>query len=578
MDSSSNWSLSIFSSLLAILILTVPCFSEKAPYSTFAKDATSAPEVVFFDYIVIGGGTSGCALAATLSQRSNVLLLERGGLPYGNPNITNITGFANNLADTSPSSPAQLFISTDGVFNHRGRVLGGGSAVNAGFFSRASKGYVKKMGWDQKLVNEAYEWVEKKVAFQPQIKQWQSAVRNGLVEVGVKPYNGFTYEHLFGTKVGGTIFDPQGHRHTAADLLEYADPTKITVYLYATVQQILFKKEAGGRKPRAYGVRFQDSKGNSHMAYLKEGSKNEVILSAGALGSPQMLMLSGIGPAKQLKAHGIYILVDQPMVGMGMSDNPMNAVFVPSPHPVEVSLIQVVGITGFKSYIEAASGPLELDWMRRIAHDFKNIANQTMDPLKIPSELHFPKGIPGINPHLLHTPMQAGLILEKVAGPYSTGFLELKSKDPNENPKVTFNYFKDPRDLQRCVQGMKAIAEVIESTFFSKFRYPFTSAQSLMDTMLTFPLNLRPRHLSASVSLEQFCIDTVMTIWHYHGGCQVGKVVDRNYRVFGVDGLRVIDGSTFIYSPGTNPQATVMMLGRYMGQKILKERLAGGRK
>lgn len=57
-------------------------------------------------------------------------------------------------------------------------------------------------------------------------------------------------------------------------------------------------------------------------------------------------------------------------------------------------------------------------------------------------------------------------------------------------------------------------------------------------------------------------MDTVMTIWHYHGGCQVNRVVDRNYKVFGVDSLRVIDGSTFDYSPGTNPQATVMMLGR----------------
>ncbi|KAJ6672028.1 hypothetical protein OIU85_013382 [Salix viminalis] len=80
------------------------------------------------------------------------------------------------------------------------------------------------------------------------------------------------------------------------------------------------------------------------------------------------------------------------------------------------------------------------------------------------------------------------------------------------------------------------------------------------------------------MSLEQFCTDTVMTIWHYHGGCQVGKVVDNDYKVLGVDKLRVIDGSTFIDSPGTNPQATVMMLGRYMGKRILYERFIQGRK
>lgn len=101
---------------------------------------------------------------------------------------------------------------------------------------------------------------------------------------------------------------------------------------------------------------FRDASGRKHKAYLKHGSKNEIIVSAGALGSPQLLMLSGIGPADHLRAHNIRITLDQPWVGQGMSDNPMNAIFVPSPVPVEVSLIQVVGITNFGSYIEAAGG------------------------------------------------------------------------------------------------------------------------------------------------------------------------------------------------------------------------------
>lgn len=195
----------------------------------------------YYDYIVIGGGTAGCALAATLSQSATVLLLERGGLPYGNPSITNIEGFMVNLANISPLSPSQLFISTDGVVNHRARVLGGGTALNAGFFSRASPDFVARSGWDEKLVNASYEWVEKKVAFEPAMLQWQSAVRDGLLEAGVLPNNGFTYEHINGTKAGGTSFDRNGHRHTAADLLEYADPSKISVHLHAIVQRLLFE-------------------------------------------------------------------------------------------------------------------------------------------------------------------------------------------------------------------------------------------------------------------------------------------------------------------------------------------------
>lgn len=216
-----------------------------APYTSFAKDASSAPPTDHYDYILIGGGTAGCPLAATLSATANVLLLERGGLPYDNPNVTHITGFVKSLADTSPTSASQLFVSTDGVFNHRARVLGGGSAINAGFYTRASHEYVSRVGWDPRLVNESYEWAESKVAHRPPIRQWQAAVRDGLLAAGVSPYNGFTLEHLIGTKVGGSIFDEDGIRHTAADLLEYADPAKITVYLHATVQQILFRTSQG---------------------------------------------------------------------------------------------------------------------------------------------------------------------------------------------------------------------------------------------------------------------------------------------------------------------------------------------
>jgi choline dehydrogenase len=209
------------------------------------KEATSALAIGYYDYIIIGGGTSGCPLAATLSQGARVLVLERRGSPYDNKNITNMENFPKTLSDTSSTSPAQQFVSQEGVFNVRARVLGGGSALNAGFYTHASTHYVKETGWDETLVNQSYEWVEKLVAFRPPTLEWQSTVRDGLLEVGVLPYNGFTYDHLYGTKVGGTIFDREGHRHTATDLLEYADPTRITIYLHATVYNILFRHNIG---------------------------------------------------------------------------------------------------------------------------------------------------------------------------------------------------------------------------------------------------------------------------------------------------------------------------------------------
>lgn len=91
-----------------------------------------------YDYIIVGGGTAGCPLAATLSKKFKVLVLERGGVPFNNPNVTFLRNFHITLADTSPTSASQYFISTDGVLNARGRVLGGGSSINAGFYTRAN--------------------------------------------------------------------------------------------------------------------------------------------------------------------------------------------------------------------------------------------------------------------------------------------------------------------------------------------------------------------------------------------------------------------------------------------------------
>lgn len=254
-------------------------------------------------------------------------------------------------------------------------------------------------------------------------------------------------------------------------------------------------------------------------------------------------MLSGIGPADHLQEHDIRVVSNSKMVGQGMSDNPMNALFIPSPTPVEPSLVQTVGISRLGSYIEAASSNFAYAWMRNFV---KNTYGNQVE----------------YDDTLLRVLLNGGTIFEKIIGPISTGQLELESTDPEENPLLTFNYFKEPEDLKRCVNGMQTILNVIDSEAFSRFRFPLTTTQDLINLFLTLPVNLRLKGLSAAFSLEQFCIDTVMTIWHYHGGCQVGRVVDNDYRVLGVQSLRVVDGSTFLDSPGTNPQATVMMLGR----------------
>ncbi|GMJ06565.1 hypothetical protein like AT3G56060 [Hibiscus trionum] len=548
-----------FLKAFGIAVLALHCYfchAETAPNYSFVKEAITAPRVSYHDYIVVGGGTAGCPLAATLSETANVLVLERGGSPYRKPGETDKGNFLLTLLDPSPDSYAQAFVTEDGVYNHRARVLGGGSVINAGFYSHAEPEFVKVSGLDEALVNDSYQWVEKKVVFEAPVLQWQSAVRDGLLEAGVLPFNGVTYDHVNGTKIGSTIFDMDDHRHSAADLLEYADPKNIKVYLHATVHKIILTTQTVGSRPKAEGVIFEDALGVRHTAFLTNNSKSEVIVSAGAIGSSQLLMLSGIGPADQLEGLGITVVLDQPMVGQGMGDNTLNGLFIPSPTPVELSLVSAVGIYLPASYIEAGSGlnlTPQFGWISQL---LPRILNQVFTFYSIASDI----GLKG------------GIILQKAARPLSTGYIELRSTDPNETPRVRFNYFKEPEDLKKCVQGMQAIINVVNSKAFSKFRFQSISTQSLLNLVAAVPSNLRPRNLDTATSLEQFCNDTVMTFWHHHGGCQVGKVVDNEYRVLGLDGLRVIDASTFSFTPGTNPQATVMMVGRAMGVQIQKDR------
>ncbi|KAI3829333.1 hypothetical protein L1987_03453 [Smallanthus sonchifolius] len=550
--------------LASLLFFYELCVAETPPNYTFMHEATKAPKISSYDYIVIGGGAAGIPLATTLSANYSVLLLERGGSPYENPNITSVFNFGSYFLDDSPNSPSQKFIS-EGVINSRARVLGGGTCINAGFYSRGEHKFNKEARLqDEKLVHESYEWTEKVMVFKPVVQKWQSALRAALVESGVTPHNGFTYDHVIGTKVSGTLFDENGTRHTAADLLQYANPKGLSVLLHATVEKILFKTK-GRSRPLAYGVLFEDSLGNKHKACLKGGHKDEIILSAGAIASPQLLMLSGIGPKEQLNTHKIKVLLHQPFIGKGMADNPMNSIFVPSPVAVEPSIVQVVGITRFGSYIEESGG---FNFIFANTSSYQGFSPQVIS-IDLSTSCLNKKNAEFDDLCCLQ---MGGFFFVKINGPISKGELKIENLNPSDNPSVTFNYFKEPKDLQKCVYGIKTMLKAAQSKAFSNYKYANMTVKDILDLNLKLPVNLRV-HAKASSSLEQYCKETIRSIWHYHGGCRIGKVVDHKYKVFGVNALRVIDGSTILSSPGTNPQASILMLGRYMGVTILRQRL-----
>ncbi|XP_021746840.1 protein HOTHEAD-like isoform X1 [Chenopodium quinoa] len=496
----------------------------KVEHPNMTSDVTEI-EGKSFDYIIIGGGACGCPLAATLSEKYSVLVIERGDSPYGNPTILERTKFGYPLVETNKyTSVAQEFVSLDGVLNYRGRVLGGSTAINSGFYSRASDAFIKKMGWNEKMVKQAYEWVESKVVFAPEtLSPWQSVVLDGLLEAGVLPFNGYTLEHVEGTKLSGTIFDVLGKRHTAADLLGGGNAKNIVVLLNATVSKVFFHHEEAGEEPRAKGVKFiksDDDTKKSYKVHLKKQEnsslpKGEVILTAGALSSPQILMLSGIGPSKHLQSFNISVLANLKGVGNRMQDNPAISLLVDSKPKSRVpDTPQVTGIT----------------------ENFKVILESIIVPVS--------KGLTRVS------------IAGKLAFPASTGTLELNNKDPRENPLVKFNYLSKDEDMEYCVK----IHQLVEGVSMSEAVSVYLGSE-----------RNRLEKLGKEESKE-YCKKNVSTFYHYHGGCTIGEVVDKDYKVYGIKGLRVMDGSTLVESPGTNPMGTLMMLGRYQGLKILEGR------
>ncbi|KAH7544613.1 hypothetical protein FEM48_Zijuj01G0004300 [Ziziphus jujuba var. spinosa] len=491
-------------------------------YMKSVHNATDLPLEDVYDYIIVGGGTAGCPLAATLSEKYSVLVLERGSTAVAYPLVLDSNSMLNNLLQKDDGkTPAQRFVSEEGVKVVRGRILGGTSMINGGFFSRADDQFYNESGvdWDKDLVEKAYQWVEDTIVFSYNLSTFQSILRKGLLQAGVGPDNGFTLQHLVGTKTSGSTFDDQGRRHGAVELLNKGVLKNLRVAVEAYVEKIIFSSSNNASRLSATGVIYKDSKGRTHRAFVKD--KGEVILSAGAIGSPQLLLLSGVGPVPHLSSLHIPVVYSNPDVGNFITDNPR-----------DFNVIE-----GF-SYNSPFSFP----------QPFGLFPNST-SPLQL----------------------SVATIIHKISGPESPGSLRLlSSAEVKVSPAVRFNYFSEPVDLARCVRGMRKVGDMLKTDSFEELKFEkLEGAEGF-----TFLGPSLPKNQSDDASMETFCRSTVTTYWHYHGGCLLGKVVDGDYRVKGTNSLRVVDGSTFKSSPGTNPQATLMMIGRYIGLKILQERRA----
>ncbi|KAL6292750.1 hypothetical protein ACE6H2_000892 [Prunus campanulata] len=509
-------------------------------YLKFVYNASDPELEGTYDYIVVGGGTSGCSLAATLSEKYSVLVLERGDLPTEYPNLLTTDGFVYNLQqEDNGQTPVQRFVSGDGIDNVRGRVLGGTSMINAGVYARANISFYNQSGieWDMDLVKKAYKWIEDTIVFRPNGQQWQTLVGHGLFQAGISPHNRFSLNHKRGIRLTASTFDNQGTRHAADELLNNGKANNLRVGVHATVENIIFLNSR--RALSAVGVVYSDARGQPHQAFVR--SKGEVILSAGTIGTPQLLLLSGVGPESYLSSLKIKVNHDNPYVGQYVYDNPRNFVNILPPKPPKPSYVTKLGITD--DFYQCSI----------------SMSNYSTPPFSL-----FP------SPSYPLPPSTFAHIVNKISGPLSYGYVTLRSSiEARVAPNVKFNYFSNPTDLSHCVSGMKNIGNFLRTNNLKPYRaHPHLPG---IDGFNFFGKPL-PKNQSDDASFEKFCRDTVASYWHYHGGSLVGKVVDDRLRVMGIDSLRVVDASTFPSMPASHPQGFYMMLGRYMGIKIMQDR------
>lgn len=287
---------------------------------------------------------------------------------------------------------------------------------------------------------------------------------------------------------------------------------------------------------------YHDSRGTNHEVHVRKNG--EVILSAGALGSPQLLLVSGLGPVSYLSSLNIPVVSDHPFVGQFMADNPRTGVNVLVPVILPDVGVRVVGIAKSGPYIESSVVP------------------------RLTPSINF---IPflGSLPPLIN--LSIVIIGGKVTRPLSTGSLHLISPfDVDVSPSVRFNYYSHTEDILQCGNAVEVLRNFLQTRTMEE--YKFSDIFGGKDFKYLGPS--LPEDPSDMDSIATFCRESLSTFWHIHGGCLVNKVVDSHLKVIGVDSLRVVDASTFFNSPGTNPQATLMMLGRYIGVNILNERAA----
>ena len=532
-----------------------------------------------FDYIIVGGGSSGATLAGRLSSNPSVkVLLLEAGPSDGSLKIKVPLGYGSLFYDQKFNwkyeTEPEAELTGRKMYWPRGKVLGGSSAINAMVYVRGHQNDFK----DWAKVAPSWSWSNVEPLFK-KIEAWKgksSSARGSSGPVGVSnverdvhpltnkyleagqelgfplnsDYNG---SHMEGVSVYQTTI-ANGLRVSSASayISKRNSGRNLRVITNAHVTKLIFD----GR--RAIGVCF--SQGNRETTVLTHG---EVILSAGALNSPHLLYLSGLGPANELQPHGISVLQDMPHVGRHLQDHiGVDFTLAVNRPSLNQKLRPVLGkfLVGLE-YLFFKSGPLAMS-LNQAGGFVKSDPSLEIPDLQLYfSPLSYSTAPQGKRPLMSPDPYPAVRLGFNPTKPTSEGWISLKSSDPFESPKFIGNYLSTEEDKKVMISGMhlmrkflktKAMRDIVEEELSPGS--DFNDDKSFMD----------------------FARSEGGTVFHQCGTCRMGKdisssVVDESLKVHGIDGLRVADASIFPRITTGNTNAPSIMVGEKAADIILAE-------
>ncbi|RSN39698.1 choline dehydrogenase [Amycolatopsis sp. WAC 04197] len=494
------------------------------------------------DYIVVGAGSAGCALAARLGADPGVkvALVEAGG-PDDDPAVKIPVAFPTlfgGAADWDYRSTPQPGLDGRVVRVPRGRMLGGCSSLNANVWTRGHSadfdGWAEAgaTGWSYEDIEPYFRRSEHRIGDDASAvygvdgplyvedvrgeSEATSAFLDACAELGLPRSAGVnTADHTGAGRM--PTAQRRGERWSAADgYLRTLDHPGLEVITGLHVRRIVVTDG------RATGIEALASDGS----VVSITARREVILSAGAVNSPQLLMLSGIGPAAQLAEHGIDCVADVPGVGLGLQDHVFTPLIVHCPKPV--TLASAGDPAAAALYESERRGPLTSN----VAEAACFVAS---DPGRRAPDLEISFLPVAFVDHGVDPPSDHALTIAVVlVQPESSGQVRLRSADPADAPEIDFGTFTDSAgdDLRRLIYGV-------------------TIARRMLGTAALAPYVGKSWHpaldLDDARSVERHIRNHTDTVYHLAGTCRMGAdenaVVDAELRVRGVAGLRVVDAS-----------------------------------